>query len=286
MIDQNGNKIIPKTDVKDTAFMLAEIKFFMKGFRNSSYPEKALRIANAIHSFINNGGSSADITDFLAELEEYASGITDETLSWQLAYIRRSIMMQLEMNGGSISDIAENAVIHAEHFEAICSAVPSAHNRACRVHAYASASDYCTRAMQKGRGRKLRAYARKLFEQLEKDNTSIYHTAGRFLYFCIYVHNYDPYNFSDARFKTLKKALKHARELYMIEHSVESLKFYAEKYILYMGYDQFSFKSEEKNILTLIEWLDSVEDAPTYIRGSRRKLKYALRNFRKSSEEQ
>ena len=254
MIDSTGKKITKDEQKTDLEFALAEIKFFIKGFRNEKTDGKALNIAQCINTFLKEGGSAEDVEDYVLELQSYSTYTQSDTLVWELVYIRR---LQSEIFGksGDKKRAAEYSYTSAKLFERICEINPSEHNLYCRILEYVSATIDFTSADTSYKNQEILAYCEKLFIEIEESASSAYAKAGKYLYYNLYLDYKNVLNDSDRAFESIKRAVKYAWRFYCFDKQIRNLDILCRYYSFYSGFEQYSVKEEEHRLRTLISFI-------------------------------
>lgn len=251
----------------------------MKGFPMDKTDKRALDIASRINTFLEQGGNVSDTLDMLPKLEGYVPMSRSDAFVWELVYIQRFVLTYLK-NHASADELTQCAQTYANLYDAICRLNPTANNCTFRVNGYVHAAEHFEHVMQKRKARRLRVHAKELFEELEKSDSKIYHTAGMYLYYAIFEFNFTPQNSTTPRFNAIKKAVEHTRALYQIEQTEQYLRFLASMFKSYSSFSQFSFDDEEENFRTLVEWLDNSPFSSDKISRLRWDLKISFHEFK------
>jgi len=286
MIDQNGNRIVDKSQAKDTALLLAEAKFLMKGFPKDGTDKRALDVAARINTFLGQDGNISDVSDMLTTLAAHSAISRSEAFVWELVYIWRKIMYYQNGHDTPADELAEYAQIYMNLYNTICKLLPTPHNCACRVNGYMFASEQFALAKQKGKARETRITARKLFEEIVPNDSKIYHIAGMYLYYGIFECNFSLGNTTTAKFNVIKKSVEHTRALYQIEQTEQYLRFLASMFLSYSSFKQFRFEDEEENFRTLLLWLEEAPFSSYKLRLLKRKLNNSWDKFKLNAKKQ
>ncbi len=279
MIDTTGKKIVSEEQSGKPKFILAEIRFFINGFRNSSNDQKANNIALCIKNFLNAGGDKSEIKEFLFILERYSEETSSEDFLWELVYIRRLLVKAYDM----VFDLpyaAECSHQAAKRFEKICEVAPTHFNHCCRVQEYVSAAIYFIDANKSHLFDKkiegILDYAEDLFLQIEKSDKAIYYSSGKYLYRIrqqyLLRQQYD----RSSMCRIVKELEYFAREVYYREMTTDNLDFWANTYIEYLELGAFSYPDEEENYRKLLNLVDEA-----VLNGSR-KLQDSLDKLKKA----
>ncbi len=255
MIDKNGNKIDNNKQTEDPDFILAEIRFLMKGFRNESNDLRAYTVAKSITTYLRSGGNYLSITEILSELESYSEQTASSNFMWELVYIRREMAKAQQTSAKDQKKFAaECRHFSAKYFEKICKLAPTYHNNCCRVQEYIIAVMHFEKVNDKENIFSILTHAEDLFLQIDEQDQMLYYETGKMLYIKRYV-NTNPRNDTD-RFHAISKLVYFSREIYKRDVCFDTLDYYALCYDIYSDYETFPFHEEKENFKALIELLE------------------------------
>lgn len=254
MIDSSGKKIVAAEQDVDLDFVLAEIKFFLKGFENEPNDEKALSIAKSIKSFLKANGASTEVMSFTIKLENYSKQTRSDTFVWELVYIRRLHSKYFsKINEKKIA--AECRYISAQHFEKICELRPTQYNKCVRILEYIVATNEYENADMTFKNNSILTYAESLFIQIESSVNEDYFTAGMHLYYNLYDDYKTVQKDSERAYESIQRAVKYAWRNYGYRKNVENLQRLCLYYSSYLRCEQFQYKAEENRLRLLISYI-------------------------------
>lgn len=256
MIDSTGKKITKDEQKIDLEFALAEIKFFIKGFRNEKNDAKALNIAQCINTFLKEGGNAEKIQDYILELDNYSAYTKNDTFVWNLVYIRR-LQSEYFSRIGDKKQAAEYSYTAAKHFEKICEINPSEHNLCCRIYEYVGATIDFTNADMSYKNQEILAYCENLFIEIEESSSRTYLKAGIYVYYNLYLDYKNVLNDSDRAFEAIKRAVWYAWYLYNFNKEVRNLDILCRYYTFYLDFEQYPAKEEEHRLRKLVSFIKS-----------------------------
>ena len=285
MIDSNGNRIEKFSFSEDYDFKISEIKFMLNGFRNSQDNKRAVSVANALKSMLNNkelfkfieSDDVVFIEDSVKELEDYSDYAENADLLWEMVYLRRRLA-----NAYNCIDMkhyaADSRFIGAMHFDRICMLLPLAFNYGARFCEYANLVKFVQKESEvydkwdTERVRKLFLRAENFVESenmLKNDD----YLDGAAYYFTAKQKYYSEISDKLLEYNAAKRGVYYLREQYRLGKSVDVLKKLVDIYIQYTGLERYSFSEEKQHFETLLEWVkdwnekeDSIKSSVTYRR--------------------
>lgn len=284
MIDSNGKKIINDKEKVDLDFLLAEIKFFLKGFRISTSDEKALNIAKSINEFLKAEGSPICVTNIVLELEEYSTETRSDDFMWQLVYNRRTLS-ECFFRRDNKPYGADCRYIAAQHFEKICELTPSAYNKHCRILEYVIATNDYSKANMKFKNNAILTHAEQLFVELEDSVNENYFMVATHLYYNLFVDYKDVQNDPERAYESIKRCVNYAWRMHRHRNSMGNLQRLSLYYWYYMHCKQYSVAAEEERLRTLIDLMSNYEDGNYLIRSRISTFRDVLENFEKTKKQ-
>ena len=282
MIDSTGKKIGEDSEKPDKEFLLAEIKFFLKGFSNNKTDNKAYTIAKSINEYLKQGGTDEEITKLLPKLEEYIEITESEDFLWQMVYIQREIASSAMNRLFRPEFCADCKYRAAQYFDKICEVEPTTHNNCCRVIEYVFAALGFEKSKENEKILPLIEKAEELFLQIPETDSAVYYTAGRLLY--DELHRKLTFDEAEQELEVLKKAADYAIKLYKarpLKYNLERALFH---YLEYCKNNLFSFEEEEDNLTKLIKLAENTTGIGIKTEKYISELKEILQKFSSDSQ--